>query len=168
PISRSMFGYQPIFERLLDDVAFLWLQRSNAEDHPAYFQWDLAAMDERIQNYLRALLQAPEISWSLFEEAAETGDGGYFFAATILAFHTLDTRNIQALIERSTGNQESVAGICSALAHLPGSRIHPWIKKFLMSKDRYHQHLALHTCQLRSDDPRAYLTALIQQPEIRE
>ncbi len=167
-LSQSMLGYQPIFERLLDDVAFLWFQRRRAEDHPAYFQWDLAAMDERIQNYLRALLQAPGISWRLFEEAADTGDGGYFFTAAILAFHTLDTRNIQSLIERSAGNQEGIAGICSALAHLPGSRIHPWIKKFLMSKDRFHQHLALHTCQLRRDDPRAYLTALIQQPEIRE
>lgn len=167
PISRSMFGYQPIFERLLDDVAFLWLQRSKAADQPAYFQWDLAAMDERIHNYLRGLLQAPEISWGLFEESASVADAGYFFTAAILAFQTQNARNIKKLIERSEDTKECVSGLSSALAYLPGSLVHPWIKKFFISKDKHHQYLALLACHIRREDPRNYLTVLIQQPDSR-
>lgn len=166
-MSRVIVGYRPIFERLLDDVAFLWLQRSQLVDHPAYFQWDLAAMDERMQNYFRALLQAPDISWSLFEESVDVADAGYFFAGAILAFRTLNTKNIQKLVEWSTNNREGVAGISSALAYLPGSLVHPWIKKFLISKNKHHQYLALSACYLRREDPRSYLTAILQQSDIK-
>lgn len=163
-----MAGYRAIFERLLDDVAFLWLQRDQAADHPAYFAWDLAAMDERIHNYLRAMLQAPDISWSLYEEAADTADAGYFFAAAVLAFQTENVTNIKVLIERSAKTQECVLGISSALAYLPGASVHPWIKKLFISKSQHHQHLALLTCHMRREDPRHYLTAIMQQPDIRE
>lgn len=164
-MSRVMLGYRPIFERLLDDVAFLWLQRSQVVDHPAYFQWDLAAMDERMQNYFRALLQAPDISWALFEESVDVADAGYFFAGAVLAFRTLNTKNIQKLVEWSTG--EGIAGISSALAYLPGSLVHPWIKKFLISQNKHHQYLALSACHLRREDPRSYLTKILQQPDIK-
>jgi uncharacterized protein (TIGR02270 family) len=166
-MSRVMLGYRPIFERLLDDVAFLWLQRSQVVDHPAYFQWDLAAMDERMQNYFRALLQAPDISWALFEESVDVADAGYFFASAVLAFRTLNTKNIQKLVEWSTGNREGIAGISSALAYLPGSLVHPWIKKFLISQNKHHQYLALSACHLRREDPRSYLTKILQQPDIK-
>ena len=124
-------------------------------------------MDERMQNYFRALLQAPDISWSLFEESVDVADAGYFFSGAILAFRTLNTKNIQKLVEWSTNNREGVAGISSALAYLPGSLVHPWIKKFLISKNKHHQYLALSACYLRREDPRSYLTAIIQQPDIK-
>lgn len=124
-------------------------------------------MDERIQNYLRALLQAPDISWSLFEASVDVADAGYFFAAAILAFRTLDTKKIRKLMEWTTENHDCLLGISAALACLPGTLAHPWIKKFLMSKEQHHQHLGLLTCLVRREDPRAYLTVLIEQPESR-
>lgn len=162
-----MLGYSSIFERLLDDVAFLWLQRRQAEDHPAYFPWDLAAMDERIQNYLRALLQAPDIAWSLFDASADVADAGYYFAAAILAFHSLNTKNIQKLVERAAESRECVLGVSSAMSCLPGTLVHPWIKKFLISREHHHQNLALLTCLTRREDPRAYLTVLIENSDNR-
>lgn len=165
PTSPFIQGYRPVFERLLDDVAFLWLQRSQAENHPAYFRWDLAAMDERIQNYLRALLKSPEISWSLFEGSADVADAGYFFAAAMLAFHFLNTKNIRRLTELAAENRECASGMGAAMACLPGNLVHPWIKKFLISKEKHHQYLALSTCLIRREDPRAYLTALVENVE---
>jgi len=162
-----MRGYEPIFECLLDDVAFLWLQRHQAEDHLGYFIWDLASMDERIQSYLRALLQAPDISWRLFEASADVADAGYFFAAAILAFHSLDTKRIKKLIEWAAESEACVLGLSSALSCLPGSLVHPWIKKFLISKVHHHQHLALLTCLVRREDPRSYLSVLIERPDSR-
>lgn len=124
-------------------------------------------MDERMQNYFRALLQAADISWTLFEESVDVADAGYFFAGAILAFRTLNTKNIQKLADWSAGNREGIAGISSALAYLPGALVHPWIKKFLISKNKHHQYLGLSACNIRREDPRSYLTTILQQPDIK-
>lgn len=62
-------------------------------------------------------------------------------------------------------SREAFIGLAGALAWLPGRLCHSWIKKFLTSKGLDHKHLAITACSLRREDPREYLTNIIQRED---
>jgi uncharacterized protein (TIGR02270 family) len=163
--TQRISGYRPILERLLDDAAFLWQMRSQAVAQPHYFREDIAAQDQRIQRHLYALRQAPDDAWALVTSSLESADADYSFVAAMLAFSAQESKKIQRVIKTVMDNDRALPGLVSALAWLPGPRIYPWIKKFLISKDLNHKFLGIAACSVRRDNPKNYLTAIFQRPD---
>lgn len=163
---RHLFGiYGHIHERYVDDATFLWLLRDRAVNQPHYNVADLAELDSRIDAQLDGLMTAPEESWHLCVNALELEQPDAVFTAAVFAFRSLDSRYIQHAVEAGLVSDHTLRGLVSAMAWLPGRLVHSWIKKFLTSKDLNHKYLALAVCSARREDPREYLTAIVQRSD---
>lgn len=160
-----MKAYREICEPVADDASFLWVLRSIVVNQPDYDLADLSALDARIDATFNALMTAPEESWDICASAMSIQQSGELFAAANIAFRSLDVRKIQQVIETGTQSSEAFIGLAGALAWLPGRLCHSWIKKFFTSKDLDHKHLAVTACSLRREDPREYLTSIIQRED---
>lgn len=164
--SRNLFGlYGHIHERYADDATFLWLLRSLAVNQPHYTAKDLVELDNRIDAQLDGLMTAPEESWKICVAALELQQPDAVFTAAVLAFRSLDTRHIQLAVEAGLSSDHALHGLVAAMAWLPGRLVHSWIKKFLTSKDLNHKYLALAVCSARREDPREFLSAILQRED---
>ncbi|MDF3011957.1 MAG: hypothetical protein K0Q78_161 [Cellvibrio sp.] len=164
--SRTLSGrYGHVHERYADDATFLWLLRSLAVNQPHYTAEDLVELDNRIDAQLDGLMTAPEESWKICVAALELQQPDAVFTAAILAFRSLDTRYVQQAVEAGLDSGHAMPGLVAAMAWLPGRLVHSWIKKFLTSKDLNHKYLALAVCSARREDPREFLTAILQRED---
>ena len=158
--------YQNQFAQLADDAAFLWLLHSIAVNQPHYTQTDLVQLESRVDAQLDGLMTAPEESWELcFNAFQQHQQAGEAFAASILAFRSLEINKIQAVVVAGLASDETFKGLVAALAWLPGKFVHSWIKKFLTSKDINHKYLALAVCSARREDPKEYITNILQRED---
>lgn len=160
-----MKAYREIYEPVADDASFLWVLRSTVVNQPDYNSSDLSTLDARIDAAFNALMTAPEDSWEICSAAMSIQQSGELFAAANVAFRSLDVRKIQQVVEVGIQSKETLTGLSGALAWLPGRLCHSWIKKFLTSKDLDHKYLAITVCSLRREDPREYLTAIVQRDD---
>ncbi len=163
---HSIFNSHTHFqEQYADDASFLWSLRDSAVNHPHYDQLDLAELDQRIAAQLDGLMTAPEESWDICAASLAVEQPGEIFVAAVLAFRSLDVRKIQIAVEAGLSNSHALKGLISAMAWLPGRLVHSWIKKFLTSKDLNHKYLAVAVCSTRREDPREYLTAILNRAD---
>jgi uncharacterized protein (TIGR02270 family) len=160
--------YYDIYTQFANDAAFLWLLRASSLTQPSYFRSDLGELERRIDAQLDGLMTAPDDAWEICEEALELQQPGEVFAASVLAFRSLDINKIQRAVEGGLAGPLGFKGLTSALAWLPDRLCHSWIKKFLTSKDLNHKYLAMAACSLRREDPREYLTAILQRDDCLE
>jgi uncharacterized protein (TIGR02270 family) len=164
-LGHLLDAYAHYQDQFADDAAFLWLLRSNAINQPHYHLADLNELDQRIDAQLDGLMTAPEESWEVCEASLALQQPGEAFVASALAFRSLDVRKIQIAVEAGLADTRAFEGLVSAMAWLPGRLVHSWIKKFLTSKDLDHKHLALAVCSARREDPREYLTTILQRSD---
>lgn len=165
---KPISPYRDIHEQFANDAAFLWSLRSVALNQPNHNQTDITELERRLDAQLDGLMTAPDDAWELCEAALELNQAGEVFAASVLAFRSLDINKIQRAVEAGLASPQGFKGITAALAWLPDRICHSWIKKFLASKDLHHKHLAVAACSLRREDPRDYLTAILQRDDCRE
>ncbi|MDZ7923366.1 MAG: TIGR02270 family protein [Marinagarivorans sp.] len=157
--------YHDFYDKLADDAAFFWVLRSAALKQPHFNQIDIVELEQRITARLDGLITSPEEAWTLCEAALEFDQEGEAFVAAVLAFYSLDNYKIQRAVEAGLASPQAFKGLTGALAWLPGSQCHSWIKKFLTSKDLNHKYLAITLCSLRREDPSDYLTAILQRAD---
>ena len=160
-----MKAYREIYEQLSGDAAFLWLLWNNAVNQPNFTGSDLAVLEKRVDARLDGLMTEPEESWEICVAAMASQQADEIFAATVLAFRSLDVSKIQQVIEVGMASPQGIKGLVSALGWLPGHLCHSWIKKFLTSKDLNHKYLAVAACSVRREDPREYLTNILQRDD---
>lgn len=153
--------YGEIFERLVDDAAFLWLLRAQAVNQPHYDRSDLFALDCRVDAYLDALNSSGETAWEYCINALDTGPAEYTFIAVMMAFHLSEKDKIQHIVEFGVADETAFRGLVSAFGWLSGACCHPWMKKFLLSEDPQLQHLAIAACGVRRENPQAHLTRIL-------
>ncbi len=165
PAKSIAHCYRGVYEQMAGDAAFLWLLRSIATNQPHYTQNDLLALDLRINTRLDGLMTAPEDSWTVCAAAMESQQADDIFAASVLAFRSLEIHYIQQAVEIGLDSPLGVKGLVSALGWLPGRLCHSWIKKFLTSKDLNHKYIAIADCSVRREDPREFLTAILQRDD---
>lgn len=166
PSSYNLVGlYGHVHERYADDATFLWLLRSIAVNQSHYKAIDLAELDARIDAQLSGLMTAPEDSWAICASALELKQPDVVFTAAVLAFNSLDNRNIQQVVEAGLDSEHTLRGLVAAMAWLPGRLVHSWIKKFLTSKDLNHKYLALAACSARREDPREFLSTILNRED---
>ncbi len=157
--------YAHLYERMVDNASFLWLLRSLAVNRSNYFKEDLVVLDERIQAQLEGLMSSPEQSWELCVAALELKQPGEMFTSAIIAFNSLDVKKIQYVVEAASDDPLVMQGLISAMAWLPARRIHPWINKFLTSKDLSHKYFAVSACSLRREDPGELLGKMLERDD---
>ncbi len=158
-------AYAHLYERMVDDVSFLWLLRSLAVNRPAYYTEDLAELDLRIQAQLDALMSSPEQSWEWCVSALEFQQPGEMFTASIVAFRSLDVKKIQHVVETASTDERLIPALISALACLPGKRVNSWVKKFLTSKDLSHKYIAIAASSVRREDPGEILSKILNRED---
>jgi len=153
--------YQHIFEQSIDDAAFLWVLRSVALEQPNYSVMDIAELEARIDKLLDCVMASFVRTWPLCVKACQFEEGGEAFVLGVTAFRSLEAEKIQQAVDFGLTNDDTFAGLVSALSWLPGSLCHEWIKRFFTSKDLRHKLLALAACRARSEDPAGYLDKIL-------
>lgn len=155
-------GYDAVFERCVDDAGFLWSQRHRALTRADYTYQDLNEIDQRLRENLQVLHLSAEQSFEMACEGYLLGDAGYMFVAAVQAFTSAKISLIERVLEDSRKMPEQRPGLFSAFGWMPGAVVHPWIKKFFLSKDDYHRLLGVAACRVRREDPGALLTRLVE------
>lgn len=162
---KQVNPYLDIYERYVDEAAFLWVLRSVAVDQPHYYPGDLAELDKRIDSHLDGLQTSPDAGWQVCLRAAEFEESGEAFTLAVTAFRSLEVQKIQKAIEFGLLNEQTFTGLVAALGWLPGKLCHSWIKKFFTSKDLNHKYLAIAACSVRREDPVDYLERIFARDD---
>lgn len=162
-----MSAFKHIYEQLFEDASFLWILHSAAANRPNYCLHDLAELEQRINRQLAALMTMPELTWDLCLEFMPQQQPEYLFVAAFFAFNNQDIQQIQQCVEQGLVDAAGTKALASALAWLPSEVSQPWLKKFLVSKDLQHKHLAIWACSLRREDPFEYLAPIVNRTDCR-
>lgn len=153
---------------MADNASFLWVLRDRQRREPHVYPEHIKELDGRIQANLDGLLLYGEEAWAIAQANGEFAQGGEAFCLGVLAFSSDDVNKIQYATEFALQNPETFKGMVSALAWLPGSKVHPWITQFFQSKNLEHKRLALAACRVRKEDPAGYLNAILDRPDCIE
>jgi uncharacterized protein (TIGR02270 family) len=160
--------YNHFYDQYADSAGFLWMLRSQAVDRPDYRLDDIDELDQRLENELDGLMSSPEDAWVICESALSFQQAPEVFVASVIAFRCMDINKIKIVVEAGMIDDQCFKGLVSALAWLPGRLVHSWVKKFLRSKDLNHKTLALAVCSARREDPRDYLSHILNREDCRE
>lgn len=161
-------AYREIYERYVDEAAFLWILRSVVVNQPHYFPEDLAELEGRIQAQLDGLMTAPELGWQACEAMLDTGEPGEIFTSAVVAMRSHEMSRIQKAVETGLAEPRATAGLVSALGWLPAELVGPWIEKFLAGKDLRHKYLGIAACSVRRQDPGEALSYILERDDCRE
>jgi len=161
-------SYREIYEQFADETAFLWGIRSIDIEQPNNVKDDIYELENKIEAQLDGLMTSADLAWEICFDAFELEVPGIVFAATIVAFRSHDASKIQKAIEAGLNSDQSFKGLVSALGWLPEKFVHPWIKKFLSSKDLNHKYLALACCSVRRDNPGEHLNRMLARDDCKQ
>ncbi len=157
--------FDDVVEMHVDEVAFLWLLRSVAVDQPQYSSPEVAAIEERIDKHINALLLHPDLAWTLCQKSMEFQEAGESFSLAVVAFRSLEVKKIQVAVEMGLTNGKTFKGLVSALGWLEQNVSLGWLKKFVFSKNLDHKHLAIAAYSILRVDPGDILTTLFQRED---
>ncbi len=158
-------AFSHIIQQLADNASFLWVLRGRQRREPHVFPEHIAELDERIQANLDGLSQYGDDAWAIAQANGEFPQGGEAFCLGYLAFSSEDVAKIQYATEFALQNDDTFKGLVSALAWLPGQKVHPWVKQFFHSKNLEHKRLALAACRVRKEDPAGFLNAIFERED---
>jgi uncharacterized protein (TIGR02270 family) len=165
---NKMNAYRDIYEQYVDNASFLWILRSVAINQPHYTKADIYELEQRIEAQLDGLMTSVEVAWEICLEALELEEPGEVFTSTIIAFRSHDATKVQKAIEAGLSSDETFKGLVSALGWLPDKFVHPWVKKFLSSKDLNHKYLALASCSVRRENPGEHLNRMLARDDCKQ
>ena len=93
----------PVINKVLeihaDEIAFLYVQRKNAINSPAYYLNDLAHLDNRIKGHIDGLLLGGEKSWQLCEQGFDFEECGEVFTAAYFSINSKDFNKLDIVFE---------------------------------------------------------------------
>lgn len=160
-------AYGDLYQEYVIDAAFLWLLRSIRMRQPHYTVEEMASLEQRIADQLDGLMASIDLGWVACEAALNLKGPGEVFTATVVSMHSRDIGAIQKAVQTGVADARAFPGLVSALGWLPGPIAHPWIGKFLNSKDMHHKYLGVAACSARRDDPGEILTAILKREDCR-
>ncbi len=167
-LNNEMTAYKDVYEQYVDDASFLWVLRSVVIEQPHYTKEDVYELEQRIEAQLDGLMTSVELAWEICLEALELEEAGEVFTSAVIAFRSHDANKIQKAIEVGLSSEETFKGLVSALGWLPDKFIHPWVKKFLTSKDLNHKYLALASCSVRRENPGEHLNRMLAREDCKQ
>lgn len=160
-------AYGDLYQEYVIDAAFLWLLRSIRMKQPHYTVEEMATLEQRLADQLDGLMASIDLGWPACETALDLKGPGEIFTATVVSMHSRDIGAIQKAVQTGLADARTVPGLVSALGWLPGPIAHPWIGKFLNSKDMHHKYLGVAACSVRRDDPGEILTTILKREDCR-
>lgn len=160
--------FQHMYERFVDEAAFLWVLREVALEQPHYLPDEIKDLETRLQRQLDGIMTSPEDAWIICETSLEIEEPGEVFTAAVTAFRCMDVDRIQKAVNGGLVNDETFKGLASALHWLPGKYCHSWIKKFFVSKNFDHKRLAIVACGLRRENPAEFLSKILSREDCLE
>jgi len=118
------------------------------------------------------MMVKPKATWNYFSsvflaDEAQVNNGD-IFAAAQLSFRAYESEWIKSVVALTETRPELRKGFVSSLAWLPDDIAHPWIKKFLESKDLNHKVCGIEACRQREENPGAYLRRLLERDDCIE
>lgn len=164
-IKSNPFGH--LCEQHVDETAHLWGLWVVAIDQPMYDKKSLGDLERRIYSNISGMMLQSDDSWIYCEELFDAAFPGEIFAAAQIAFRSYKSNRIRTIINLVADEDLLAQGFVSALVWLPKDIAHPWLKKFLESKDLNHKALALEACRLRNENPGQYLTRFLEREDCR-
>ena len=150
-----------IISQHVEEVAFLWLLRSNAIRQPHYSLKDLAKLDDRVEAHLDGLRVAGEPGWELCKAALGNKKAGEVFAASVMAFESGIEARIQAVLDVVTAKPELANGMISGLGWVTLEQASPHIQRFLSSQVHLHRQIGFAGCAVHLVDPKHALTQAV-------
>jgi uncharacterized protein (TIGR02270 family) len=167
-VNAQAKAFNHIAQQMADNASFLWVLRDRQRREPYVYAEHIKELDGRIQANLDGLLLYGEEAWAIAQANGEFPQGGEAFCLGVLAFSGDDVNKIQYATEFALQNPDTFKGMVSALAWLPGSKVHPWITQFFQSKNLEHKRIALAACRVRREDPAGYLNAILDRRDCIE
>jgi len=167
-LNNEMTAYRDVYEQYVEEASFLWVLRSVVIEQPHYTKADMNELEQRIEAQLDGLMTSVEVAWEICLEALELEESGEVFTSAVIAFRSHDANKIQKVIEVGLSSEETFKGLVSALGWLPDKFVHPWIKKFLTSKDLNHKYLALASCSVRRENPGEHLNRMLSRKDCKQ
>ena len=150
-----------------EEAAFLWRLRRSAVCEPHYNLSDLLELDNRLEAQIDGLRVAREAGWEECASSFSKGRPEYFFAPSILALESGDEKHIALILEQASVKSGAAKGVISALEWLSYDQAEPHIKKFLASKDPFHQFIGIAANLGHRQDPGAYLQNAFSSPDLQ-
>lgn len=163
-----MNAYKEIYEQFVEESSFLWGLRSVAIEEPNQTLSDIQELEQRIDAQIDGIMSSIEDAWEICLESLASEGPGEVFTASVVAFKSHDMSKIQKAIEAGLSNETTLHGLVSALGWLPEKLVHPWIKKFLTSKDLDHKYLAIAACSVRRENPGEFLNKILSRDDCKE
>ena len=149
-------NFDHLYEQHVDNASFLWVLRCHVITQPHYNLVDIKELDERIDSHLDALMLSIDQAWKYCLLSLEFEEPGEVFTAAVIAIRSQNPQKIQQAVEVGLKNDDTFKGLVSALGWLPSAQAHPWIKKFIFSKDIQHKYLAIAVCSIRRENPEIF------------
>jgi uncharacterized protein (TIGR02270 family) len=151
----------PIIPEIIDqhaeEAAFLWLRRDAAVHQPHYDLEDLAELDERVESHIDGLRIAGDAGWEVAHQALSWEEPGEIFTAAVLAFESLQTERIEAVLELGMTQPELVRGIISALGWIPFDKVAHPVNQFLKATDAEQRYLGIAAYAIHRVNPGQHL-----------
>lgn len=161
-------AYAGLYERGVEDAAFLWLLRSIVIDQPHYYMADLYELEQRLDAQLDLLMSSLELGWEACEASLDLQQPGEIFTATVVALRSHDVEKIQKAIQAGLAAKQAFEGLVSALGWLPAESVQPWITRLLKGKEMGHKYLGVAGCSVRREDPGEILADILRREDCRQ
>ncbi len=152
-----------ICEQHADTVAKLWQLWQSSLRQPIYDKASLGVIESKIRANIAGMMTSPDDAWTYGLCTFKAGNAAEIFTMAQLAFRSYKAGRIRHVMERSAHNSALTQGLVSALVWLPADIAHPWLKKFIKSKNLHHKTVALKACRLRNESPSKYLSRFLEQ-----
>ena len=159
--SKTPFG--EICEQHVDNVITYWSQWQIAMGQPMYSKNTLLVIEEKLRENIAGMMSNALDSWNYIACLLDNARPETIFAAAQIAFRSYKTRRIRQVMEATEVSEGLEVGFTSALAWLPNDIVHPWLRRFLKSKDLTHKSIALKACRLRGATPHKYLNRFLKE-----
>lgn len=153
------------FEQFVEESSFLWSLRSIAVDQPHYNRGEIAELETRIQSSLDGLMSSIDSGWRACEAGLVLNSPGELFTAAVTAFRSHEANKIRQVVVAGLTNDQTFAGLVSALGWLAPELVVPWIEKLLTGKENSQKYLGVAACSVRRHDPGDLLVKILQRDD---
>lgn len=117
-----------------EEASFQWIARERALRSPDHAREDIAALDDRLEAQLDALLLAGDGGWDICRGELKWEEPGEVFTAALMAFQSGDPERRKALAEAAAAKPGLPRALISALGWMSWDKAAPLIAELAESE----------------------------------
>ncbi|TGS65796.1 hypothetical protein EN817_26085 [Mesorhizobium sp. M3A.F.Ca.ET.174.01.1.1] len=134
---RRLATIPVIVDQHAEDAAFLWSRRRREIDGPLLGEIDIGRIDQRLDANLEGLFASGEAAWAAANSRfSDYGEAPELFVMACLALHWELEKQVAAVVEAAAALGETgIAAISGAIARTPREKLHPFVAKWVDSRE---------------------------------